>query len=126
MILTLDNLKYLKKSDKVVHHAKNPYDVFIARPSKWGNPIKLREPITLENSIYLYGDNRREGFCPSRNEVIVLYDNYLRNNEELTKDLPELNGKVLACWCSPKLCHGNAIINYMNDLELERSNLFEY
>jgi hypothetical protein len=127
MILTLDNLKYLKCTDLVVHHRKSPYDVLIDRTTKWGNPIKLNECLTKEDSLLLYGDHRRVGFIPTRSEVIVLYDNYLRQNIELLNDLPELNGKILGCWCRPnKLCHGDAIININNELYFANSNLFEY
>ena len=125
LIITLDNVKNVARTDRVVHHAKSHYDVFIARPTKWGNPIKLNDPMTLENSILLYGDDRRVGEIPTRDEVIVLYDNYLRHNEELKASLPELNGKILGCWCRPyRLCHGDAIINYMNELAI--GEMFEY
>jgi len=30
----------ISSSTRVVHCKKEPYDVYIGRPSKWGNPLK--------------------------------------------------------------------------------------
>lgn len=80
---------------KVVHCKKEPFDVYIGRPSKWGNPFEI-------------------GKDGTRQEVIEKYEQYLLNNPKLMNDLSELKGKVLACWCSPKPCHGDILIKYAN------------
>lgn len=84
---------------RVVHCKREPYDVYIGRPSIWGNPYKIGE------------DGTRE-------EVIEKYELYLRNNPDLLKRLPELSGKVLGCWCSPNLpCHGEILIKLIKEME---------
>jgi hypothetical protein len=70
----------------VVHFKKEPYDVYIGRPSKWGNPFS-HKPGTLA-----------EFRVRDRKEAIQKFEEYLLNNEELMNDLHELKGKVLGCW----------------------------
>jgi hypothetical protein len=46
----------------------------------------------------------------AREEVIAKYEAWLRSKPELIAALPELRGKDLACWCSPKACHGDVLL----------------
>ena len=80
---------------KVVHCKREPYDVYIGRPTKWGNP-------------YAIG---RDG---TREEVIEKYERHLRSQPALMGALHELQGKVLGCWCSPKACHGDVLVKLVN------------
>jgi hypothetical protein len=75
---------------RVVHHKKEHFDVFIGRPSIWGNPFEI-------------------GKDGTRGEVIAKYRVYLLGNEKLMAKLPELRGKILGCWCSPEACHGDVL-----------------
>lgn len=76
---------------KVVNIKDRSYDVYIGRGSKWDNPFILGKD----------GD---------RQEVIKKYLCYILNKPELMRDLPELDGKVLGCYCSPKSCHGDVLV----------------
>jgi len=76
---------------KVVHCKREPYDVYIGRPSKWGNPFSI-------------------GKDGSRKEVIDKYEKWLMKQSELLKDLPELKDKTLGCWCKPNACHGDILL----------------
>jgi len=67
--------------------------------SKWANPYAM----TSE------GD---------RDMVIELYEKYLRGTPYLWDSLEELDGKTLACWCHPKKCHGDVIIECLNEKKL--------
>lgn len=80
---------------KVVHCKDQPYDVYIGRPSKWGNP-------------FLIG---RDG---TRAEVVQKYRDWLVQQPHLMQSLPELRGKVLGCWCSPLRCHGDVLLELAN------------
>ncbi len=82
----------------VVHCKRAEYDVYIGRPSKWGNPFNI-------------------GKDGSREDVINRYYTYLMENESLMADLPELKGKVLGCWCKPKACHGDVLAQMANRSE---------
>jgi hypothetical protein len=74
----------------VVHCRRAKFDVYIGRPSKWGNPIKLKK-----------GDDRAV--------VLERYRIWLLGQSHLLADLHELRGKVLGCWCKPELCHGDVL-----------------
>lgn len=76
---------------KVVHCKKAPFDVYIGRPSKWGNPFEIG----------------RDG---TREEVIEKYREWVQSQPHLMKALPELSNKTLGCWCHPKACHGDVLI----------------
>ena len=75
---------------KVVHCKKQPYDIYIGRPSIWGNPFILG----------------RDG---TRIEVVERYRIYLHSKPELMDKILSLRGKVLGCWCSPHACHGDVL-----------------
>jgi hypothetical protein len=76
---------------RVVHFKKEPYDVYIGRPSKWGNPFVVGEDGT-------------------RDEVIAKYRAHLYEHPELLHAIgPELQGRVLGCWCHPERCHGDVL-----------------
>jgi len=75
---------------QVVHCKRERYDVYIGRPSKWGNPFVI-------------------GPDGDRGEVIAKYRAYLLASPGLMAALPELRGKVLGCWCKPAACHGDVL-----------------
>ena len=75
---------------KVVHCKREPFDVYIGRPSKWGNP-------------FIIG---RDG---TREEVIAKYEAWLKKQTKLMVALPELKDKMLGCWCFPQSCHGDVL-----------------
>ena len=79
---------------KVVHCKREKFDVYIGRPSKWGNPFNI-------------------GKDGSRAEVVQKFKRYILNNAELLKDLKELEGKTLGCWCKPLACHGDVLIELL-------------
>lgn len=81
---------------KVVHCKKEKYDVYIGRPSKWGNPFTI-------------------GKDGTRSEVISKYETFLLNNVELLSSIKELKGKDLGCWCSPRSCHGDILLRLANE-----------
>ena len=83
---------------KVVHCKREPYDVYIGRPSKWGNPYSHRPNTTAKFA------------CDTRESAIEYYESYLRGNERLLNDLVEIAGKIMGCWCAPKCCHGDVLI----------------
>ena len=70
--------------------------IFVGRPSKWGNPFVI-------------------GKDGCREEVIMKYRVYLRQHEELTKEAKtELAGKNLICFCAPKPCHADVLLEISN------------
>lgn len=76
---------------KVVHCKREPYDIYIGRPGKWGNPFQIG----------------RDG---TREEVIRKYERWVTEQPDLVTSLPDLAGKTLGCWCAPKPCHGDVLV----------------
>ena len=89
---------------KVVHNKKEPFDVYIGRPSKWGNPYSHQEGTLAEFKV------------ETREEAVQKFKEYLLNNKELMESLPELKGKILGCWCAPKSCHGDILLEMANEI----------
>jgi hypothetical protein len=79
---------------KVAHCKKEKYDVYIGRPSIWGNP-------------FIIG---RDG---TREEVIEKYRDYVLNSPDLLSRLPTLHGKILGCFCAPLPCHGDVLLELL-------------
>jgi hypothetical protein len=91
---------------KVVHCKKEKYDVYIGRPSKWGNPFThIKDKKT-----------KAEYVVSSREEAIEKYREWITEGDgkHLLKDLHELKGKTLGCWCKPKPCHGDILVELIN------------
>jgi hypothetical protein len=84
---------------RLVHCCHEKYDVYIGRKnsrlnlpeSKWANPYRI-------------------GIDGNRDDVIKKYKEWILNQPDLINNLSELEGKTLACWCYPKKCHGDILI----------------
>ena len=87
MTSNIINLRYV---DDIDAWLKVPNNCYIGRPTKWGNPYKLKN------------FNNRE-------EVVTLYEKYVRENKNLVEAARDLKGKTLGCWCAPDLCHGETL-----------------
>ena len=74
----------------VVHCKKDPYDIYIGRPSIFGNPFVV-------------------GKHGSHEECISKFKTYARDDVVILKSLSVLKGKILGCWCRPKHCHGDIL-----------------
>lgn len=60
--------------------------------SKWANPYSVKK----------YG----------REEALQLYKTHIVSSG-LIKDIDELKGKVLGCWCAPEKCHGDILLEIL-------------
>ena len=84
--------------------SKEAYDIYIGRwnqlyglqKSIWANPFKLGKDGTGE-------------------EVLKKYREHVLSKPELLKKIPELRGKTLACWCKPGPCHGDVLIELLEE-----------
>lgn len=88
----------------VVHCKRSKFDVYIGRPSPWGNPFSH-----LNNTLAAYK-------VSDRDEAILRYEEWLLSQPELVQLVKmELCGKVLGCWCAPKRCHGDILSRIANE-----------
>jgi hypothetical protein len=79
------------KAPTVVNMREEDYEIYIGRPSKWGNPFVI-------------------GKDGTRKEVIAKYREYIMARKDLLDSLNELEGKRLGCFCAPMACHGDVLV----------------
>lgn len=88
-------------STEVINCKTDQYDVYIGRPSIWGNPFVIR----------------KDG---NRKEVIFKYRKWLKDQLKTgnikIEELKNLKNKKLGCWCKPKPCHGDVILDFLDKL----------
>jgi len=94
---------------RVVNLKKDEYEVYIGRGGAYGNPF----------SHIL--SSKADFIVDSREEAIVIYREWitqkLRNEPALAEDMKrELKGKVLGCYCKPKACHGDVLVEIVESL----------
>ena len=105
---SLDYINFGKIWKFVVNKNNKPYDIYIGRPSKWCNNWSFKE-----NTLAKYIVN-------SRAEAVSKYEELVRSQPEMMAMIKkELKGKVLGCWCSPRLCHGHVLAWIANEEEEE-------
>ena len=91
---------------RVVNKYKESYDIYIGRGSKWGNPFThISDKKTKADFI-----------VDTREQAIESYRDWILNQPQLLKALHELEGKTLGCFCNPKECHGDVLVELVNKL----------
>lgn len=88
----------------VVHNLHDDFDVYIGREvpehgltgSKWGNPFVMADESDGE-----------------RDRALAAYREWILTQPELMASLEELRGRRLGCWCAPKRCHGDVLVELL-------------
>ncbi len=98
----------------VVNIRTHPFDTYIGRGSRWGNPYRISPTM-------------------DRAEVIKRYRAHLwwqiQTGAVTLDDLLALEGQVLGCYCKPADCHGDVIVKAISwareqwDALLEAENM---
>jgi hypothetical protein len=93
---------------QVVHFKKKPYDVYIGRPSRWGNKFSRKGP----NKV------------ATKAEAIYKHRQWILSQPALMEEIKqELRGKVLGCWCdNPRACHGFILWAIANDQPFDQGS----
>ena len=88
-----------------------PYDEYIGHQTP---PFMSPRRKYLPRSIWRNPFNRalRDGLI-TRQEALEHYLAHVLSSPDLMARLPELEGKVLACWCKPKACHGDVLVRLL-------------
>ncbi len=89
---------------RVVHCKKDEYDVYIGRPSVFGNPFSHK-----------YG-TRAEVIVATREDAVGKYRQWVNGEIQVDgltpptmEQIKELKDKTLGCWCFPQSCHGDIL-----------------
>ena len=84
--------------------------------------IKMKPHSNSSSIVYWNKDGKgfvhKEGdfVVNSRDEAIESYREWVVKQPQLLKDLHELKGKTLGCFCKPKGCHGDILVELVNGL----------
>ena len=89
------------------YHKNAPQDaVYIGRGSKWGNPY-----------THIKEGTKAQFVVGTREEAVAQYRSWLMSQPELMDMVKkELKGCDLVCFCKPKSCHGDVLLEVANDL----------
>lgn len=77
--------------------------VYVGRPTKWGNPFSHQDG-TLARFKVASRDIAVEAF-----RDMVWEDDAFQN-----EIIEELRGKDLVCWCAPRKCHADVLLEIAN------------
>lgn len=93
-----------KKTDRIPEGA-----IYIGRPSVFGNPFRIGEGKAVRRPM-------------TRAEVIDRYRHYfnmrLKTDPDFKAAVEALAGKDLVCFCAPKSCHGDVIVDYLKSRKM--------
>ena len=85
------------------------YDVYIGRPSKWGNPVYLNDRLSRTQRL----------------DVLIKYCQYLLTREDLLDCIDlEVKDKIIGCYCSPMLCHGH-VLNIISKSTNKKQTIYD-
>ena len=96
----------------VVHCKISKYDVYVGRPSIFGN-------------IYSHkNDTKATHRTKTQEEAVQKYAEWIATQEDILAEIPSLKGKILGCWCAPKnglscsttpyICHAQILAELAN------------
>ena len=63
--------------------------------SIWANPFTVKE-------------------CGSAEIAVAKYKDWIQT-QPVIEQLETLRGKTLGCWCKPKMCHGDALLELLGN-----------
>lgn len=86
---------------RVVHCKREAFEVYIGRPSKFGNPWRVTNEASRPRAIGQFESYARERVAMQ---------------PEFAESVKALHGKVLGCWCAPKACHGDVLLKLAAEL----------
>ena len=97
-------------------HAATPNDVYIGRPSLFGNPFSHMDETGAVIQV------------ATREQAVQAYEDWLLGRaytdfqqdrrHSILEALPGLRDKTLVCWCAPRLCHGSVLARLVDLSEL--------
>jgi len=80
-----------------------------------------REGVTKIDRSTIFGNPfvlKKDGGEYTREESVEEYEKWfydkIETDEKFKKSVEDLQGEVMGCWCKPKECHGDVILNYIN------------
>ena len=104
----------IQRSRKVKQISPNNLPIkYVGRPSKWGNPFRVEK---IDKNVWGVLDGIDIPLKTFNNKTDAInYCIQLFGSHFKDKDLSELQGKNLSCWCSLKdKCHVDVLLKLAN------------
>lgn len=114
---TLTTLAGTPKTTLVNQKQTSEFDVDIGRGNNGRNHLQntaVGDPGWLGNPYRMTDGYRRE-------EAVEKYREAFRDridDPEFREAVEDLRGKTLACYCTPKACHGEVIVEHLREGEI--------
>ncbi len=97
--------------------------VYVGRPSKWGNPVKVNRLLSRKSAktvyeFYVWPDADQEQELSNRQKF---YLSLARGKKAPSMEMirRELSGKDLICWCPlGEPCHADVLLEIANQTEV--------
>lgn len=90
-------------------YRKQDGDVYVGRPTEWGNPFEIGKHGTRDEVIAKY-DQWLDGKLPHPTTGKVLSADEW---EGMMMRLDAAEPKRLVCWCAPSACHATPLIEHL-------------
>jgi hypothetical protein len=100
----VQQVRIIQRRTMVTNIRNDQCDVYIGRPSPFGNPFQIGKHGDRTTVIQKY----REWFYKKLNDT------------EFSCKVNSLRGKRLGCWCAPDPCHGDIIVEYLEGKQNEK------
>lgn len=89
-----------------IRHNQTEFDAYIGRvglgfKGEFGNPYRIGRDGTREDTIKKFKK---------------YFFNRIASDHEFKNKVLQLKGLRLGCFCSPKICHGDTIATYLNNI----------
>lgn len=101
------NRSRLPMETTVVNLRREAYDVYIGRGSPFGNPFIIGKHGTREEVIEKYRELHKSKLLSPDWNVYYTY----------WQQLESLRGMRLGCYCKPKACHGDVLVEHLTLFE---------
>lgn len=85
-----------------VNRRKEQEDEYIGRGSKWGNQFSHKQGTKAKYVV------------ATVEEAVESYEGWFMKQPNLIRDIHELKGKKLGCFCKPGPCHGDVLAGICN------------
>jgi len=103
----------MKMETKAVNLRREPFDVYIGRAGRgqdgyFGNPVAMGRKCPVCRSVHRSGGST----LPCYKQWFA---NRLATDNEFLRRILELKGKRLGCFCKPRPCHGDVIVQFVDN-----------
>jgi hypothetical protein len=80
-------------------------------------------PFSVKDNIHIKDKKTRAEFIvKSREEAVSKYREWILQQPHLLDKLESLRGKTLGCWCKPKACHGDVLVQLLREHDIRQRN----